>query len=313
MTKFASIDIGSNTLLLLIADDASGELVSVVDECGFGQLGQGLATSSHLHPDAIARSLAIVEQFRARMDEHENLRVACVATQAIREADNRADFVVPAEKLRGTKIEVIDGRREADLVARAVAASFPSLCEQELVVVDVGGASTEFIHIRGGELVFVKSVPIGAVRLRERYLHSDPASSEEIRQLFAGIDDALAALELPQGVPVVGSAGTATTIASLKLQLYSYQPDKVHGLELSPSEVARTLLTLLEAPIEEKKSMRGLEPERAEVISAGVAIYARVLEKLHATSFLVCDRGVRWGVIYELAAHQKAGEPPRPI
>ena len=301
--KYASIDIGSNTLLLLIADDASGELVSLVDLCEFGRLGQGMATSTRLHPDAIARSLAIVKRFRAAMDEHPDLRVGCVATQAIREADNRADFVTPAEEILGTKIEVIDGEREATLVARAVASSFPALCEQELVVVDVGGASTEFIHIRAGEVVSRTSLPIGAVRLRERFLHSDPPTPGETQALNLGIDQALAELDLPKGTPVVGSAGTATTIASMKLQLESYQPDQIHGLRLSPDEVEKTLERLLAAPLSKKTSMPGLEPGRADVIAAGVAIYSRVLKKLQASSFVVSDRGVRWGLIYELAKH----------
>ena len=301
MTTFASIDIGSNTLLLLIADDATGELVSVVDECEFGRLGQGMANSTKLHPDALDRSLAIAKRFRATLDKHKPLRVGCVATQAIREADNRDAFVKPAEEILGTSIEVIAGQREADLVARAVSSSFPDLCKDEVVVVDVGGGSTEFIHIRGSKIIFLKSLPIGAVRLRERYLHSDPPTSEETRSLIGAIDDELAALELPTGVPVVGSAGTSTSIASLKLKLSQYDPERIHGLRLPPSEVANTLAALLEATLEKKKLMRGLEPERADVIAAGVAIYSRVLEKLKSPEFIVCDRGVRWGLLYELA------------
>ena len=303
MTKYASIDIGSNTLLLLIADDASGQPVSVLDLCEFGRLGQGMATSSQLHPDALARSLAILKRFRAAMDVHANLRVGCVATQAIREADNRADFVAPAEAILGTKIEIIDGQREANLVARAVASSFPALCEQELVVVDVGGASTEFIHIRNSEVVSRTSLPIGAIRLRERFLHSDPPTSQEVQALESGIDLALAELDLPTCTPVVGSAGTATTIASMKLELASYQPERIHGLRLSPDEVTTTLDTLLRATCAKKRLMPGLEPGRADVVAAGVAIYSRVLNKLKANAFIVSDRGVRWGLIYELAKH----------
>jgi exopolyphosphatase/guanosine-5'-triphosphate,3'-diphosphate pyrophosphatase len=301
MTTFASIDIGSNTLLLLIADDASGELVSVVDECEFGRLGQGLANSTSLHPDAISRSLEIAERFRALLDTHKPERIGCVATQAVREADNRDAFVKPAEEILGTTIETIAGQREADLVARAVSSSFPELCAKEVVVVDVGGGSTEFIHIRDSEIVFLKSLPIGAVRLRERYLHSDPATPEETRSLLSAIDDELSTLDLPQGVPVVGSAGTSTSIASLKLKLKQYEPARIHGLRLRPSEVANTLAALLEATLEKKKLMPGLEPQRADVIAAGVAIYSRVLEKLNSPEFVVCDRGVRWGLLYELA------------
>lgn len=301
MAKYASIDIGSNTLLLLIADDSSGSLVSVVDQCEFGRLGQGMATSSRLHPEAVERSLAIVKRYRALLDEHETLRVGCVATQAIREAENRAEFVKPAEEILGTSIEIIAGQREAELVASAVAHSFPELCQNELVVVDVGGGSTEFIHIKDQKLVSLESLPIGAVRLTERYLLSDPPTPEETQRLLSQIDAELAALDLPPGVPVVGTAGTATTIASLKLQLGEYQPELIHGLRLSSSEVTNTLNSLLETPLSNKKLLRGLEPQRADVIAGGVAIYSRVLQDLQASSFVVCDRGVRWGLVYELA------------
>ena len=168
-------------------------------------------------------------------------------------------------------------------------------------MVDVGGGSTEFIHIRDRELVYLKSIPIGAVRLSERYLHCDPAREDESRRLSAAIDSELHALDLPSGVPVVGTAGTATTIASLKLKLESYQPERIHGLRLSPAEVEKTWRHLLAATLAEKKQLRGLEPKRAEVIAAGVSIYARVLDILDASEFVVCDRGVRWGLLYELA------------
>jgi exopolyphosphatase/guanosine-5'-triphosphate,3'-diphosphate pyrophosphatase len=301
MTKYASIDIGSNTLLLLVADEREGELHSIVDKCEFARLGQGMATSSSLHPDAIERSLTILGRYREELDGQGGLTIGCVATQAIREADNSADFLRPAEQILGASIEVIEGAREASLVARAVVNSFPDLCRQELVVVDVGGGSTEFVHIKDRKLVYLKSIPIGAVRLSERYLHSDPATDDESRQLATAIDTEVRALDLPSGILVVGTAGTATTIASLKLKLESYQPERIHGLRLSPHEVESTLAGLLSATLAEKKQLRGLEPKRAEVIAAGVSIYARVLDILATDEFVICDRGVRWGLLYELA------------
>ena len=302
MSKYASIDIGSNTLLLLIADDASGELLSVVDECDFGRLGQGMASGSSLHPEAIERSLLIVKRYRELLDQHQVDKLGIVATQALREADNRELFVEPAEEILRAKIQVIDGEREASLVATAVAKSFPLLCEQELVIVDVGGGSTEFIHVRAGAVVSLKSLPIGAVRQSERYLRSNPPAAHETSDLIAAIDSALAELDLPVGVTVVGTAGTATTIASMALKLATYQPERIHGCQLSTGEVAKTLAQLLEATIEERCSFVGLEPQRAEVIPGGVAIYSRVLEHLEAPRFIVSDRGVRWGLIYELAS-----------
>ncbi len=301
MAKFASVDIGSNTILLLVVDDQSGELRSIVDECEFGRLSQGLASSNCLHPDAIERSLAIIGRYRSLLDQHLIDKIACVGTQALRESENRQDFIGAAERILGARIEIIAGEREAQLVATAVCKSFPALCEDELVTVDVGGASTEFIVIRHGQVVSVKSLPIGAVRLSESYLKSDPPSPEELRALDAAIDSQLATLQLPRGAILVGTAGTATTIASIELALPSYQPQRIHGLELSATQVARTLARLHALPLQEKKQLVGLEAERADIVAGGVAIYSRVLEAMASNRFVVSDRGVRWGLAYELA------------
>src|ERR1043165_942272 len=138
----AVIDIGTNTLLLLIVDDAMRPLV---DLCRFGRLGKGLDATGRLADDAIANSLAICRDYRRVMDEHGVARPIVIATQAAREASNAADFVGPAERILGASIEVIAGRREAELAAIAVARTFPELAGTRYLVVDVGGGSTELI------------------------------------------------------------------------------------------------------------------------------------------------------------------------
>lgn len=301
MAKYASIDIGSNTLLLLITDDASGTLTAIVDECDFGRLGQGLAHAKNLHPDAIARSLEVVRRYRTLMDEHELSGVACVGTQALREALNRDAFVGPAEEILGCPIEIIAGEREAELVATAVITDFPERCKSELLCVDVGGASTEFIRIRGGKRVSVVSLPIGAVRLSEAFLASDPPTEVETKNLYDAISTQLATLDLPANAQLVGSAGTATSIASIALALEHYDPEKIHGYEMSRADVAEVAQTLLRTTVADKKALAGLAPKRADVIAGGAAIYDRVMQVLGATTMVISDRGVRWGLAYELA------------
>jgi exopolyphosphatase/guanosine-5'-triphosphate,3'-diphosphate pyrophosphatase len=302
VAKYASIDIGSNTLLLLITDDTGGTLRPIVDECDFGRLGQGLAHSNNLHPDAVARSLEVVRRYRTLMDAHELAGVACVGTQALREAENRDVFVGPAEEILGCTIEIIAGEREAELVATAVIKDFPERCQDELLCVDVGGASTEFIRIRGGELVSVVSLPIGAVRLSEAFLTSDPPTATETKNLYEAISAQLATLELPEKAQLVGSAGTATSIASIALALEQYDPIQIHGYELSRKVVGSVAQSLLSTTVADKRQLTGLAPKRADVIAGGVAIYDRVMQELGASAMLVSDRGVRWGLAYELAS-----------
>ncbi|HUJ58988.1 MAG TPA: hypothetical protein VLX92_10860 [Kofleriaceae bacterium] len=292
----AVIDIGTNTLLLLIVDDA---MHRVVDLCRFGRLGQGLDASGRLADEAIARSLEICREYRRVMDEHGAAAPRVIATQALREAHNAAAFTAPAERILGAPIEVIAGAREAELAASAVAHTFPELAGERYVVVDVGGGSTELIAVDRGRVVSATSVPIGAVRLTERHLRHDPPTQAERAALAADIDRALAPLELPSGVPVIATAGTATTMAAVRLALAVYDPDAVTGLRLAPGEVAALCDRLAAATTAERRSIAGIEPQRADVIAAGVAIYAQVVRRISAPVLITCDRGIRWGVAYE--------------
>ena len=302
MSTLATIDIGSNTLLLLIVDFRDGKCVPLVSECEYGRLGQGLADGKNqLHPEAIERSLAIVKNYHQILQTHQVDAIAVVATQALREAQNRDAFIVPAEHLLGCKIELISGEREASLVAHAVIQNFPELCKSSVVIVDVGGASTEFIFVEQGRIRWVKSIAIGAVRMHEGYLHNEVPTEAETTVLFASIDAAIAEVPLPDSATIVGTAGTATTLASMHLRLPNYDPEAIDGVSLAPEEVADCLKMLLKRNSEEKKALPGLPAKRADVIAAGVAIYSRVLEKCAATRFVVCDKGIRWGLCYELA------------
>jgi exopolyphosphatase/guanosine-5'-triphosphate,3'-diphosphate pyrophosphatase len=292
----AVIDIGTNTLLLLIVDPA---MHPVVDLCRFGRLGKGLDASGRLAADAIATSLEICREYRRVMDDHGVARPIVIATQAAREAGNADDFLGPAEQILGAPIQVIAGEREAELAALAVARTFPELAETRYLVVDVGGGSTEIISVDAGRVVARASIPIGAVRLTERHLHHDPPTAPEIVALNADIDRQLAALDLPRSVPVIGTAGTATTLAAVKLGLERYDPEAVTGLRISRDAVNVLHARLLALGVADRKAMPGIEPQRADVIAAGAAIFAQILQRIDAPVLITCDRGIRWGLAYE--------------
>jgi exopolyphosphatase / guanosine-5'-triphosphate,3'-diphosphate pyrophosphatase len=310
----AVIDIGTNTLLLLVVAERSeteagdraprgvaDRLRRVVDLCRFGRLGKGLDASGRLDPAAIARSLDICREYRAGLDQHAIAAPAIVGTQALREAANAADFVAPAEQILGAPIEIIGGEREAQLAFTAVAHTFPELAGKPYLVVDVGGGSTELITTDGRAVVSAVSVPIGAVRLTERHLKDDPPTAAQATALDADIDAQLAPLALPTGVPVIGTAGTATTMAAVALGLTAYDPDRVTGFRMTPAEVAELRDALLAEPTAARRARPGMEPQRADVIAAGVAIYARVVRRVAAPALITCDRGIRWGIAYERA------------
>jgi len=299
--RTAVIDIGTNTLLLLIAEPAEGGLRSVVDLCRFGRLGQGLDATGELHPDAIERSLAIVREYRAAIDDAGASRIAVVGTQALREAANAAEFVAPAEAILGAPIEVIAGAREAELAYRSVAVGLPEVAGRPFVVVDVGGGSTELVASDGARVTAAISVPIGAVRLAERHLRHDPPAAGEADAMLADIDAQLAGATIPAGATIVGTAGSATTVATLHLGLDGYDPAKIHGVHVPAAAIDAMLARLLALSTAERQALRGMEPKRADVIPAGVAIFSRVLARAGAAELVVSDRGIRWGVAYELA------------
>ena len=138
---------------------------------------------------------------------------------------------------------------------------------------------------------------IGAVRLTERFLKGDPPKPDELRALEEHVDRQLP--PLPSGVPIIGTAGTATTMAAVKLALATYDPDAVTGLRMSPAAVAEQYARLAALTTAERRALPGMEPQRADVIVGGIAIYARVLARVEAPVMIACDRGIRWGLVYE--------------
>jgi len=297
--RVATVDVGTNSILLLIVDLANGARV-VCDRARIERLGKGVDRTGALDDAAIARALDAMREYGALIREHGADKVAAVGTQALREARNGAAFLEPAAKLLGAPIEVIGGRREAELAHLAVLRSFPALAERELVVCDVGGGSTELIVGEAGRIDAQTSVPIGSVRMAERHLLADPPKAAEAAAMIADIDRSLAAVDLPHGATLVGIAGTVTTLAAVTLGLEAYDPERVQGMRLPRHEVERQLARYLEMSLAERRNVRGLDPKRADVIPAGAAVVARIMARLSADEIVVSDRGIRWGLAYEL-------------
>ena len=302
--RVAVIDVGSNTLLMLVVERQGGALIRVSDRCRFGRLGQGIDRTGEIDRAALARSLAILRDYRQEARTLGAWRLAAIGTQALREAANREEFLTPAEEILGTPVEVISGEREAELAFVAAVTGAAEPCDDgEVVVADVGGASTEIITgRRNGHMRNHNSLPLGCVRHTERHLPSNPPSHSEVDALIADIDSILsgATRALPRGVPLIASGGTASTMAAVALGLSEYDPDRVHGTRLEPAAVSQQLEDLLSRTTAERRRVPGMEPERADVIAAGVQIYARLLHHLKAPALTISDRGIRWGLAREL-------------
>jgi exopolyphosphatase/guanosine-5'-triphosphate,3'-diphosphate pyrophosphatase len=296
----ATIDIGTNTTLLLVASTRGSDVAVLEERAEITRLGRGIGRNGALDVEAIARTLAVLQEFAAAARRHD-ARIAVIGTEALRRAPNAAAFLAPAAEILGTPVEVIDGEREAALTFRAVVASFPDLRTGPLAVVDIGGGSTEIVLADSGQVGFRTSLPLGSVRMTEAFIHSDPATAAEQAAIAGAIDSAIREVPFAR-VPttLVGVAGTVTSLAAMALALESYDPARVHGYQLSRADLGREIARLGAATQAERERMIGLDPRRADVILAGALILDRIAAAAGAAEVRVSDRGIRWGLFHEL-------------
>jgi exopolyphosphatase/guanosine-5'-triphosphate,3'-diphosphate pyrophosphatase len=296
----ATIDIGTNTTLLLVAR-SEPDVAAVEERAEITRLGRGIGKGGDLGAEGIARTLEVLREYAAIARRH-GARVAAIGTEALRRAPNAAEFLEPAAAILGAPVEVIDGEREAALTFKAVVASFPELARRgPMVVTDIGGGSTEVIVSDRGAVRFHTSVPIGSVRLTERHIHHDPPLPDEVAAVEREVAAALAAVPFPPGpTPVVGVAGTVTSLAAMVLELASYDPTLVHGFSMARAALDAQVARLAASTQAEREGMVGLDPRRADVILAGAVVLAHIVRAAGAPAVQVSDRGIRWGLLQEI-------------
>jgi exopolyphosphatase/guanosine-5'-triphosphate,3'-diphosphate pyrophosphatase len=306
--NLATVDIGTNTTLLLVARvSPEGTLERVEERAEITRLGRGIGAGGTLGEEGIDRTLAALREYAAVARRHQ-AKIAAIGTEALRRAPNASAFLDPAAEILGSPIEVIDGAREAALTFRAVADAFPAALAGALTAVDIGGGSTEIVIASRGVVAFNVSLPLGSVRLTERFIHHDPPRPEEIAAITAAVDAALA--EVPFSAPgaapatLVGVAGTVTSLAAMAEALVSYDSARVHGYRLSQEALDAQIARLRVGTQAARERIVGLDPRRADVILAGALILQRIAAAAGAAQVQVSDRGIRWGLMHELA--QKA-------
>jgi exopolyphosphatase/guanosine-5'-triphosphate,3'-diphosphate pyrophosphatase len=301
--RVAAVDIGTNSVLLLVAEGDGADLRRVHDACTITRLGQGVDRTGVLADAAVERTLACLAGYAGVARDLGVERIAAVGTSAMRDARGGERFLEAAERLLGVRPEVVSGEREAALTFDGALVGLG--IEGPVAVFDVGGGSTEVIVGRtdaaGGHIDRAVSLDIGSVRLTERHVHGDPPAEAELAAVRADVDTALASAPGVAGTPLVGVAGTVTTLAAISLELERYVGAAVHGTRLAREELGRLRALLAGMPLAERRAVRGLEPNRADVIVAGAAIVEAVCAWAGARALTVSDGGVRWGVARALA------------
>jgi exopolyphosphatase/guanosine-5'-triphosphate,3'-diphosphate pyrophosphatase len=305
--RVAAIDQGTNTTRLLVADVEDGEVEEVAKRLQITRLGEGVDSRRRLLPLPIARVRNVLSDYRREAESLGAERVLLTATSAVRDAENGEAFLGEIEWSYGFATRLLSGDEEAELTFRGAADGRPG----STLVIDPGGGSTEFVRGEDGRVETQVSVDIGSVRLTERYIRSDPPTSEELASTAAHVRESLPRLE-----PVdraVGVAGTITTLAALDLGLDEPEGLGTHGHRLTLDAVSTQRGRLAALPLEERRRIPGLHPERAPVIVAGAVLVEQIIDGLGLDALEVSERDILHGAALaaaELPAPAEGAAPP---
>lgn len=302
--KLAALDVGTNSVLMLVAEvRPDGEVTALADLARVTRLGQGVDRTGVLASEACERTNATIGEFAAAARSLGATEILTAATSALRDAGNGNDFIERVRQSAGVTLTVISGEQEAELNYLAAIRGLGLDPAASLLIVDIGGGSTEFIRNDPPAPLSLASLQIGSVRLTERFIRNDPPSPDERRALCDTIDAGIATLGWKEFRPreLVGVAGTVTTICTLALNLADYDSTIVHGSRLSRAQVEAVIERLFALSTAERRKLPGMMPGREDVICAGSAILVRAMDYFGQDQVIVSDRGVRWGLIYRAA------------
>jgi exopolyphosphatase/guanosine-5'-triphosphate,3'-diphosphate pyrophosphatase len=307
VTRVGAVDIGTNSVRLLVADVEPGpsgsprdaKLVPVDRRMRITRLGEGVDRDRVLSLTAIERTTAVLREYRDALEEHGATSVRATATSAARDATNRDAFFAAASDALGVEPELLSGEEEAALSFLGATADLHA--PAPYLVVDIGGGSTEFV-LGTDAPTGLMSLDMGCVRITEQFLHSDPPAPEELSNAVAVVRDLVA--EVPRAIPgvldaptLVGLAGTVTTVAAVELGLAEYDPQAIHHFRLSKAAAEDVFRTLAIERAAERAHNPGLEPGRVDVIVGGCAVLVGILRVLGFDEVLVSEADILDGLV----------------
>jgi exopolyphosphatase/guanosine-5'-triphosphate,3'-diphosphate pyrophosphatase len=300
----AAIDCGTNTIKLLVGRPSGAGMVDLVREMRMVRLGQGVDATGELHPDALARTFAAIDEYAELIRAHGAQRIRFVATSATRDAANAAVFTAGVRERLGVEPEVVSGTEEAALAFDGCVRNLRETPAVPVVVVDVGGGSTELIW--GPRLdappAAAYSMQIGSVRLHERHLHTDPPTAAEVAACVRDIDDALDACPVdPAGAATaIGVAGTVTQLAAGVLGLVAYDREAIDQVRLPVEDLHALVERLVAMRVEERRALPWMHPGRADVIAAGGLVLSRVLRRTGVEHLVVSESDILDGIAWSI-------------
>jgi exopolyphosphatase/guanosine-5'-triphosphate,3'-diphosphate pyrophosphatase len=301
----AALDCGTNTVKLLVGSFGDAGLEVAVRESRMVRLGQGVDRTGRLADDALERALAAIDEYAALVRDHgvPPARTRFCATSATRDAANGQVFTDGVRERLGVTPEVLSGDDEAALAFAGAMRGLAAGPDEPVLVVDVGGGSTEVILGGRDGVRAARSMDVGSVRLHERHVRHDPPTADEVAAIARDVDAALDGCEVPlrEAATVVGIAGTCTTLGAAVLDLPGYDPEAIHGSVHDVAEVRATIERLVGMTVEQRLALPWLHPGRADVIDAGLLVVERVLARTSVPRLTVSESDILEGIAWSLA------------
>jgi exopolyphosphatase/guanosine-5'-triphosphate,3'-diphosphate pyrophosphatase len=309
VNRVAALDCGTNSLRLLIADiDEDGTLTDVTRQMRIVRLGQDVDRTGRLAPEALERARAALVEYAEEIGAANVAATRLVATSAVRDAANRADFDRLVRSTIGVTPEVVSGDEEARL-SFAGAVSVPAVAEHEdVIVTDIGGGSSELIRgrTRPPAVTGAFSMDVGSVRLTERHFHDDPPTLDQVAaaivDIEAALDVAATTVDLRPGAMLIGVAGTVTSLAAMVLGLPAYDSARIHGLRVARDRMDAVVDRLLRQAHAERSAIPSLHPGRVDVIAAGAVVLRTIMRRLDAAEIVVSEHDILDGIAASIVA-----------
>jgi exopolyphosphatase/guanosine-5'-triphosphate,3'-diphosphate pyrophosphatase len=260
-------------------------------------MGEGMDKSKRIPEKVIERNINSLKEIKGICDDREVDKIIAYGTSALRDAENKSEFINRAMDKSGIKVEVISGEEEAYYGYLGVSRS---LDLQDFMIMDVGGGSTEFIRIENGEKKYLKSLNIGSVRLNERFFLKDPPGKKQLDEFMKHLDEIFDENfgDENMDASLVGIGGTATALSAINLGLDSYDPNKIDGSVIAYDDVEKIFEDLSQMRLDERLAVKGLEPKRADIIVAGAAIIKRYMERDKIREIIISDSDNLEGSVY---------------
>ena len=291
--KIGTIDIGTNSMRLLIADYKNNKIENRKKYINITRIGQGVDDKGYITEEALERNLNALKEFADKCIEEKCEKVYCMGTSALRDSKNGQDFVNRAKELTNIDVKIICGEEESNLGFMGVLEGAGGDKSNYILVLDIGGGSTEFIVGNEDGIKFCKSENVGALRMTEKFITTDPISDEEFNKMSDFIEKTISStLDKIKGMHVsklVGIGGAITSLSAMNQQLEVYSMEKVHNTVVTKKDLEKILQNLKKMTLSDKKTIKGLQPKRADIITAGVKILHIVMEKLEIEKIMISE------------------------